>query len=235
MANSPTGMKPPPTVCHWVARTARRKKYDPPRYTDPSTIEVNPGTILQANKRAVSSADGQKYKRTNATNRNGMITIDSTLVPGNTRSRATTASPAGDIGQPPNITTPGRTVPTRAAGIQAFAVPSPGRALPGTRRWGDRGGAATLRGHRLGRRRPRRENPTVGATADPNEWAAIRCGPSRIGRGVGAAATGKSVLAAVAPILGRGLDRVPAFGEAPVAGSPRRGPWPTDDWRRTLA
>ena len=89
-ANSPTGMKPPPTVCHSVARAARRKKYAPPRYTDPSTIEVNPGTIRQANNRAVSSADGQKYNSTNATSRNGMITIDSTLVPGNTRSRATT-------------------------------------------------------------------------------------------------------------------------------------------------
>src|SRR5664279_3508442 len=139
-ANSPTGMKPPPTVCHSVARTARRKKYDPPRYTDPSTIDVNPGTILQANKRAVSSADGQKYKRANATSRNGMITIDSTLVPGNTRSRAATASPAGDIGEPPHITTQGRTVPTQGRRDPGFrgAVIRPG--APGTRRGRSRRG-----------------------------------------------------------------------------------------------
>src|SRR6476619_303656 len=66
-------------------------------------MEVNTGTIRQANKRAVSSADGQKYRTTNATSRNGMMTIDSTLVLGNTRSRATTTAPVGDLGEPPSL------------------------------------------------------------------------------------------------------------------------------------
>src|SRR5664279_1149604 len=102
-ANSPTGMKPPPTRCHSVARAARRKKYDPPRYTDPRTIEVKPGTIRQAKRRAVSSADGQKYNRTNATNRNGMITTDRTRVAGSTRSRAAKGPSEADITEPPEI------------------------------------------------------------------------------------------------------------------------------------
>ena len=125
-ANSATGMKPPPTVCHCVASAARKKKYAPPRYADARAIEVNPGTIRQANKRAVSSADGQKYSTTNATSRNGMITIDSTLVPGNTRSLATTAPV--DIGEPPSSRP--RTEPYRSG-------------LSGSRHW--------LARHRAGR------------------------------------------------------------------------------------
>src|SRR5450755_737035 len=142
-ANSPTGMKPPPTRCHSVARAARRKKYDPPRYTDPRTIEVKPGTIRHAKRRAVSSADGQKYNRTNATSRNGMITIDRIRVAGSTRSRAATGPPAADISEPPDSVAQRRTLSLRDAVTWAFAAPSRVRAFPGTPRQAN-GGAPPM-------------------------------------------------------------------------------------------
>ena len=86
-ANTPTGTKPPLTVCQAAARAARRKKYAPPRYAEPSIIAVIVGLIRQAKRRPVSSGHG--YRTAKATTRNGTIAYATPRVSRSTRSSAT--------------------------------------------------------------------------------------------------------------------------------------------------
>src|SRR5947208_3585232 len=84
LANVPTGRNPPATVCHFEERTARKKKYAPPRYTEPRTIGDIVGLICHANNRFVSL--GHRNSTTNAKTRKGMIAADTTRVVTRTRS-----------------------------------------------------------------------------------------------------------------------------------------------------